>query len=254
MEELNAQPQAQAADNEVKTEQQTTQPEKIKVKFNHEEMELPLEEAVIHIQKGMNYDKVSERLKEVQEDIDFLEERAKEAGMSRKDFREMWKQNLSQAEIKKLAEEKEIPEDVAKELSEAKRAKQKLELIEKEKQIESARLTELASFLDEFPDVKTYKDIPAEVVDEWTSGTKLKTAYKAYQADLLKEKLSKVEEKSKVDETNQKNAAASMGAANTNGDSVIKEINQKTIKEMSSKEMKARWSEIQKLIAEGKIM
>lgn len=38
-------------------------PQAIKVKYNHEEMELPYEEAVVHIQKGMNYDKAVERAK-----------------------------------------------------------------------------------------------------------------------------------------------------------------------------------------------
>ena len=38
-------------------------PQAIKVKFNHDEIEIPYEEAVQHIQKGMNYDKAVDRAK-----------------------------------------------------------------------------------------------------------------------------------------------------------------------------------------------
>ena len=40
----------------------------IKVKFNHEEMELPYEEAIQYVQKGMNYEKAVERAKKEAED------------------------------------------------------------------------------------------------------------------------------------------------------------------------------------------
>ena len=53
------------------TEKVVSQPEetKIKVKFNHEEKEIPLSEAQTLIQKGMNYDKVNERLQKITETI-----------------------------------------------------------------------------------------------------------------------------------------------------------------------------------------
>jgi len=42
----------------------TPEPQRIKVKYNHQELEIPYEEAVQHIQKGMNYDKAVERARQ----------------------------------------------------------------------------------------------------------------------------------------------------------------------------------------------
>ena len=42
----------------------TPEPQSIRVKYNHQELELPYDEAVTHIQKGMNYDKAVERARQ----------------------------------------------------------------------------------------------------------------------------------------------------------------------------------------------
>lgn len=42
------------------------EPQRIKVRFNHEEREMSYDEAVPYIQKGMNYDKMEQRVKELE--------------------------------------------------------------------------------------------------------------------------------------------------------------------------------------------
>lgn len=65
-----AEPQAGEEPAEDTTPEADKQPEpyKLKVKYNHEEMEIPENEAIPLIQKGLNYDKLQERLNSIQND------------------------------------------------------------------------------------------------------------------------------------------------------------------------------------------
>ena len=65
-----AEPQADEEPAEDTTPEADTKPEpyKLKIKYNHEEMEIPEDEAVPLIQKGMNYDKLQERYNAIQND------------------------------------------------------------------------------------------------------------------------------------------------------------------------------------------
>ena len=51
-------------ENTTQQVEQTPEPQSIRVKYNHQELDLPYEEAVQHIQKGMNYDKAVERARQ----------------------------------------------------------------------------------------------------------------------------------------------------------------------------------------------
>ena len=50
------------------TEAAKEEARKLKIKFNHQEMELGEDEAIPYIQKGMNYDKLQEQLNSLKSD------------------------------------------------------------------------------------------------------------------------------------------------------------------------------------------
>jgi hypothetical protein len=52
----------------------TTQENYFRVKYNHEEREIPYEEAPTYIQKGLNYDKVQQRADEYEQDLSRLQQ------------------------------------------------------------------------------------------------------------------------------------------------------------------------------------
>ena len=95
---------------------QTETVQKIKVKYNHEEKELPIDEVKVLAQKGMNYDKLVEKLQKYESDpgLKWLT-KAAQFGVPVPDliangFRPRGKAS------KRIAEAKGIPEDVAHEL------------------------------------------------------------------------------------------------------------------------------------------
>lgn len=271
MEELNAQPQAQEAAQaesaEVKETPSDAEVKTIKVKYNHEEMELPIDEAVKHIQKGMNYDKVFDQLEQLKGDkaLKFLDEQSKKLGKSREQLVDLWESELRQREVDQYAEANGYPPEIAQKLLEAEQIKQReveKERIANEKAIQEAEKTErnkkqLADFVEKNPSVKV-EELPKEVLDDWLEqGIPLLKAYKAYQAEQIpsiQERLKAMEEKLNADETNKSNAETSMGSTETKGNTTIKEINQETIGKMSQSQIKQNWNVIQKLIEEGKLM
>lgn len=271
MEEINAQPQAQEAAQaesaEVKETPSDAEVKTIKVKYNHEEMELPIDEAVKHIQKGMNYDKVFDQLEQLKGDkaLKFLDAQAQKLGKTREQLVDLWDAELRQREVEQYAEENGYSPEVAKKLLEAEQIKQReveKERIANEKAIQEAEKTErnkkqLADFVEKNPSVKV-EELPKEVLDDWLEqGIPLLKAYKAYQAEQIpsiQERLKAMEEKLNADETNKSNAETSMGSTETKGNTTIKEINQETIGKMSQSQIQQNWNVIQKLIEEGKLM
>ena len=74
------------------------EPFRLKVKYNHEEMYLPEDEAAALAQKGMNYDKLQKSYEELKNDksADLLDELTKEYGFeSRAEFLETLKKGTS---------------------------------------------------------------------------------------------------------------------------------------------------------------
>lgn len=170
---------------------------KIKVKFNHEEKELTLDEATLYAQKGMNYDKVIERLNEVQNNpgLQYLNDLANKNNMSVEDLVGYWRQQEEQQMINELVQ-KNIPEEYAREMVENRKFREQLNK-EKEQQTKMTETkqkeeAEIKAFMDAFPDVKP-DDIPQEVIDKVQAGTPLKYAYMEHQYSQLTNKVKTLE-------------------------------------------------------------
>jgi len=183
-----------------------------KIKYNGEEVKIDnLEDVIANYQKGKNYDKVQEKLNSLEnsEELQYIEQLAKQNGMTRTEYikavkEEQSKQEL-QAEQDRIAEmvSNNVPEEVAKEVVETARLRkeynEKLLKLEQEKNItkeKEKQNAEYDEFLNAYPDIDLEK-IPKEVfVDAKESN--LLTAYTKYQLKIAQEELKQLKQNEKI--------------------------------------------------------
>jgi hypothetical protein len=200
----------------------------IKVKFNHEEREIPYEEAVTHIQKGMNYDKAVERARQ----------EARDAWIAEQGYEWKGKPIKTEAEYKQALQEKEtedriraqysnVPDEIVQKLlkvdelerwkSDTEKKSQDSEAQSKadaEKQARQQRENEefFAMFKAENGrdfDPNTDK-LPKELVAYLQKGMPIDYAYSRYLID--QKRVS-----TQTQEANTKNAQTSTGSVKTSG-------------------------------------
>ena len=184
--------QETAEETEVKTEETKVEEEKqtedakvdepeqtLKVKYLKEERELSLEEAVKYAQLGLNEERLSNKYKAeldgLQDTKNVIAELAKLNNISEADAIRNLKESIEKAKIEEIKANADIPDDVAKELLEARRIK--AEYAEKQKAEESNK--EFTDFVKDYPNVKA-EEIPQEVWDVQKEGVPLKYAYQSY--------------------------------------------------------------------------
>lgn len=213
------------------------QVEKIKVKYNHEEMEIPYDEAIVHIQKGMNYDKAIEKTKQ-EYDSKFADLFEEYGIKSVDEYLNAIKEQREQDRINNLVEQN-IPEEYAKEIIENKKFREKYESEQRQKQEESKRIAELKEFQTEYPDVKL-DEIPKEVFEQIGNGRTLLDAYSRYEVKVLKAQLNQV----KTEKENSQFSPGNVGTSDT--DNFV--LTEESIEKMSPKELMKRWPEVKKIM------
>jgi hypothetical protein len=143
----------------VETEVDTTEPvqteqerqealQMLRVKYNKEEREIPIDEAIPLVQKGLNYDKVQERLQQLESDprLSFVEELAQQFNMSVPEYLDAVKAQKEEQRIQELVEQG-ISQEVAQELLESRRDREERK---KEKEEAAKREKENQEFGDFF--------------------------------------------------------------------------------------------------------
>lgn len=227
--------------SEPSTPAETLAPPPIKVKYNHQEMELPYEEAVQHIQKGMNYDKAIERAR--QEAAQEAAQKARDEWIAEQGYAWKGKPITTEAEYKQALREQEIeeklrlqysslPDEIIEEILENRRFREET-LAEKktreeaerkaqeEKDLATRRDTMYDEFMTEFPEYDTeekWKTIPPEVyaeADKWLQsggreGRRLADA-------LAKYNLKQMQAQNQATQANQANADSSTGSVKGQG-------------------------------------
>ena len=169
---------------------------KLKIKYNHEEQEITLDEAVELAQKGKNYDKLQQKLQQLETDprLSFVEELAKEQGMEVNEFLEATKQWREQQKLDQLIQQN-IPEDMAKEILENRKFREQYESQQKAKSNEEKQNAEYNEFFQFFKQVNDrdfdpQKDqIPNEVWQATQNGVPLKFAYMEHHNNQLRSQL-----------------------------------------------------------------
>lgn len=174
-----------------------------KVKYNKESVQIDsIDDVVSNYQKGLNYDKLVEKLNNLEHSkaMSYITNKATELGMSVDEYMEQVenyeKEQEKQREQEKLEEmiSNGVPEDVAKEViatsqlrKELQAEKNKLEKEKKEKLDKESKDKEYADFIKEFPDVNA-EDIPKDVFLN-AENSSLREAYMKYQLEEQKKQI-----------------------------------------------------------------
>jgi hypothetical protein len=195
----------------------TEQP-RIKIKFNHEEKELSLDEAVPLVQKGMNYDKVQEKLQALESDprLSFVEELAQQFNMSVPEYLEAVKAQKEEQRIQELVEQG-ISQELAQEMLENRKFREQHEQEKKAKAEEAKKNQEYNDFFEYFTqangrDYQPNTDkIPDSVWEAAQNGVPLKYAYMQHENLQIKQQLQTLKQ-------NQSNAQkAPVGSVTSHG-------------------------------------
>lgn len=180
---------------EIAQEIPTSVPQTVKVRFNHEDRELSMDEAAVYAQKGMNYDRVESRSREQEAKLSRYEEMAKLFGFESTDaMMEQAEQNYVEVKIKDLIGQGNS-EAIARflvnqemEKSKAQRAAESPIKQSKPSALPEEEKAQLREFNQAFPDVTK---IPDEVFRMHSEGVRLKTAYEIYQSRAALEEANK---------------------------------------------------------------
>jgi predicted ATP-dependent protease len=196
--EITEEPTELVEDNlepSVETEQQQPQVEQpltFKVKYNKEEQELTYDDAVPLIQKGMNYDKMQERLQALESDprLNFVEGLARQQGMNVDEYLQAVQEFQQQEELNTLIQQN-IPEEYAREMLETRKFREQIEAERKTKSEQERQNAEYNDFFHYFKgangrdyDANT-DQIPQEVWDIHANGVPLKYAYMEHHSNQL---------------------------------------------------------------------
>lgn len=195
-----------------------------KAKYNKEHVQVDsMDEVITNFQKGLNYDKLVEQKKALENSkvFSYVSKKANELGMTVDEYMDsVEKYEQEQEQIRQQQQidemvESGVPEDVAKEVvatsqlrKQLQEEKNQLEEEKRKKASEEAKDKEFLEFLEAFPDVKA-EDIPKEVFLN-AQKSSLKQAYLEYQNSEYKKQLE-------ILKTNQKNEQKSIGSVTDTG-------------------------------------
>lgn len=196
----------------------------LRIKYNGEERDIPISEAITLAQKGMNYDHVlAERDTKYRREIGILDRYAKQSGMTREEYvRYLESSEAALAEDMEFQKLKNTYPDADDTLlrnlaqREIKLKKEEDFAQEKRKRQEEdeAKRKPWNAFFKEFPDVRP-ESLPQDFFDDVSKGD---TPIEAF----LKRRVKELEEKVTIAEKNRENAEKSPGSAR--GDAAKKEV------------------------------
>jgi hypothetical protein len=196
------------------------------IRYNGQNQTLNREQATTLAQKGMNYDKINEKLQQALNNpvLKVLEQNAKKAGMSVEDYANRMAQFQDTLNIQQIAKEfqsqnPDVSDAVANKYANevyknrlADIAKQEAETAKANEQAQQNKLlAEVQAFNSRFPDVDIEK-LPNEVIDDINAGTPLMEAWLTYENQQLRNRLSNRN-------TNDRNRTNSVGKVSDNSGS-----------------------------------
>ena len=195
------------------TEAEQTSPF-LKVTYNKQEMELDEAQARELAQKGMNYDKVQERLQALESDprLSFIEELAQANGMNALDYIEQVRQYQEQEQLNQLIQAN-IPEEYAREMLENRKFREQLQQQQQQQVEEQRQNAEFHDFFDYFKQmngrdfVPESDEIPQSVWEANAQGVPLKYAFMQHQNQQLQNQIKTL----KQNESNAKKAPITSG-------------------------------------------
>ena len=252
--------QGQAAEGEEPTTKAKTEPETepegaipkagIKVRYNHEDRELTLEEAKELAEKGLALDKTREELQQLRgaaeelrqlkesKALQVLDAYAARNNMTREQYAEYLERHQEKAAIQEAEEEirakhPEADGEIIREMAEMRvreQLRQSREVQDKNraeaesgqqaKQQEAVR--DWSDFLKEYPEINRADKIPEKVKEDIQAGTKPLEAMRKYELAQAKTKIEELENQLQAQEKNQQNRQATIGSVAENaGDTPV---------------------------------
>lgn len=201
-------------------------PQTVKLKYNGEEKEISMEEAIQLAQKGMNYDHVKQELENYrngkQSEVPIIAEYARASGMEYNAYLAMLEKNARGYAVEQEREQiqnqyPDADEDFINELAEARAKLKEQERRQTEDETRKAetdkRLKPWRDFSKRYPDVDAGA-LPEEVIHAIRDGA---TPIDAYQVHLI----AQLEHEKQTAEQNALNKARAVGSAK--GDAAEKE-------------------------------
>lgn len=190
-----------------------------RVKYNGEDRDLTDEEARTYAQKGMNYDKLHERLTGLETDgareaLDVEKELADRYGMTRAEYRKYAREHLAKElhdeEMNRVKEESPgISDKLAEEIVNARIASKKKEAAEKAEQKEAEPWEEL---LGEYPDIKSFDDMPDDAKEAVRAGKSPLMSMKNSEIARLRKELADRDAAKAAEDRNRKNDERALGS------------------------------------------
>jgi hypothetical protein len=186
-----------------------------KIKYMDQEVKIEnIDDLIKNVQKGLDYDRKTEKLNEIEnsEELTYLKEKAKESGMTTKDYIKAIKDyEIQQAKTNEENEVREmiengVAEHIARKVVETNRIakelqQEKLRIAEEKRIVEDAKRKEAENeeFLNAYPSVDI-KTIPVEVFKE-AEKSNLLTAYTKYHNQQLLKEIELLKQNKKNEES-----------------------------------------------------
>lgn len=200
----------------------------VKCVFLGKEVELPLKEAILWAQKGMNAEYARERdgASKERELLDFF---AAQNGMDRQAFMEHLEKNrlmaLTRADLETIRRENpHLPEAVVRKTAELRAMKRledyeaQREHAEQQKKAEQAR--PWLKLLERFPEITCCSDLPEEALSAIDAGSTPLEAMLAVKLSAMEQELSALQAQLAAREKNRANEEKSLGSAVGYGEAV----------------------------------
>jgi hypothetical protein len=190
-----------SAEDEEQTEGMTEQEKEafLKIKYNKEEIPLSEDEARELAQKGKNYDKLQEKVQQLESDprLSFVENLAKEQNMTVDQYLQEVDKWKEQQRIEELKQQHGLSDELAQEMLENRKFREKIESERKAKEQEAKQSEEYGDFLQyfkqsngrQFDPEKDADLLPQEVWQQHEAGVPLKFAYMEHQNNQLQSQL-----------------------------------------------------------------
>lgn len=224
IEEVNDTPdEEEVEETEVEETEPTPTEDFLQIRYNGQDQSLTREQATTLAQKGMNYDKISQKLQDALNNpvLKIVESNAKKAGLSVEEYTNRLAQYQDSLSIQQIAKEfktqnPDVSDAVATQYAsevyknrQAQSAREEAERAQQASQAEQdALVAEVKAFQSRFPDVDI-ENLPNEVIDDINMGTPLMEAYLTYENQQLRNRLAN-------SQTNARNRNNSVGKVSEN--------------------------------------
>jgi len=199
----------------------------LRIKYNGEEKDITMDEAVILAQKGMNYDHALDSMRrQHEEETGIIEYFAKQNNMTKEQYLNFLKQQQTVSVQQRHAAElknqhPEWPRDVIEQMSKmmAENEKRDFERREADRKEEERQrqMQPWRDFSAKYPQYKDVKEIPKEVMDMVGQGISPMQAMQAYEMREKDKRIHELEQKLEIEKNNKKNKEKAVGSVASTG-------------------------------------